>query len=194
MTRTAPAATRRQRSLEPVVVTCRRCGGGFTSRARHMVTVRCAHCGHANRVRRDQPVHASPTPPAAEPVIPRPAPSAARPPAPVAAAAGDDALDDDDGETYIRDGRGQLVLAEWTGDGRLVPARLSPGRQRQEMIRRGYQENPDAPPGGCHITETQPVVQPCPLAAAESVNGLRVCSAHHHALTSSLRFPATSHT
>jgi hypothetical protein len=128
------------------------------------------------------------------PAFPAPIEDEPRMQAAAAAVADDEDLADDDGETYVYDERGQLVPGEWTPDGRLVPAQLSPERKAAELAARGYRENPAAPVGGCHITETAPVVQDCPLVAEADFAGLRVCGPHHHALTARIRKTATSHT
>jgi len=103
----------------------------------------------------------------------------------------DDPDDDDDGDTYIYDKHGRLVLAEWTWDGYLVPARPRLDHAA-ELAARSYQVNRAAAAGQCQITAAKPLGQEwlpaseCPGNAVHLFGGARVCDRHYRALTTPL--------
>jgi hypothetical protein len=187
----------------PVAVNCGRCSAQFLSRARHMMPVHCPRCGCSNRVKRWDAVPApiaresEKTPvggggaetrsafpdkgPAAELTACQLAPSQI-----TASGIVDDDEDDedDDDETYIYDELGRLVLAEWTVDGRLVPA--APARPRAPEVTWG-----DALAmlgwrlsrviGGCQIVEAH---QLCGMETTRRITDGWVCGPHYSALCS----------
>lgn len=130
----ATTRTRRRGTLPPVEVECPECGRRWSSTAQRHTPVHCARCGHSVRVKREPGaqaaiIAASAPPPRAVPlaairpagVVPVPAtqvvPELSRPvplPSPGADA-------DDDGETWLYDDRGVLVLGEWTWDRQAHP-------------------------------------------------------------------------
>jgi hypothetical protein len=98
---------------------------------------------------------------------------------------------DDDGGTYIYDGAGRLVLAEWSAGGYLVPAaRAEPADYAAELAARNYEVNRAAAPGCCQIATANPEPLPrqeCPAPAVNVFGSARVCGQHHRALTTPLR-------
>jgi hypothetical protein len=169
-------------ALPPVTVACG-CGHRFASRARHQMPVHCPGCGRSVRVKRPPgpAIQAPGDRRAAGHLTPGPSPPG---PAVVAIAADDD--DGDDGETYIYDERGQLVRAEWTDDGRLVPATAA-ADHAAELEMRGYIVSLASPAGACPIVNTTGVNPGlCGGAARSDFGPYRICERHHRALTTPL--------
>lgn len=163
-----------QTDAPPIKIDCLNpaCQHQWLTRAQRGQSIACPRCKRHVWVKRPVPY-----------LVPVP------PPAPAAPAAYDE--DGEDDETYIRGPDGTLVLAEWTEDGRLVPA--APQRPAEpapgitaDLAWRSWEVNPDAPPGGCRITETRGP-GPCALAYSATVSGIRVCSAHEWALSAARR-------
>lgn len=150
-----------------------------------MQPVHCPRCGHSVRVKRLQVLAAAPVQIPVRPVIQAPVPPEA------ASGAGElQAGDDDDGKTYVRDDRGCLVLAEWTEDGRLIPARSSaaaiPAQPQTTDITwagalavLGWVLDPFG--GACQIVASDGL---CDAEATRHITGGWVCPPHYSALCS----------
>ena len=102
----------------------------------------------------------------------------------------DDQADDEDDETYIYDELGRLVLAEWTEDGRLVPAAravpAAPVRPPAPEITWGDALSMlgwrlSGVIGGCQIVEAH---QLCGMETTRKITGGWVCGPHYSALCS----------
>jgi hypothetical protein len=103
-------------ALPPVAVECAWCDSQFLSRARDQMPVHCPRCKRSVRVKRYGGESAPLVCPFAD------APAAVKQSAPAPDPCIDDDDDPDDGGTTFTYHGGQLVLGEWTADGRLVPA------------------------------------------------------------------------
>jgi DNA-directed RNA polymerase subunit RPC12/RpoP len=171
--------------LPPVPVTCRACGHEWTSTAKQHSSIACPACGHHARVKRYPPaaaqVPAGP-PPQPEPQAPRPAP---HPAAPADSPGYPETDDDDDGETWLLDASGALVVGEWTRDGQLVPAPPAHISYPAELTARRWEIRPN--PAGvtrCHVILPPPPGAPagtpprhCLGLARHDIPGGTVCDA-----------------
>jgi len=177
------AVTETSERLAPVAVDCSWCRSQFLSRARHHTVVRCPRCKHAVRVKRPDRLGARPARPRAAVL---PTVSVTVPDPPISA----DDEEDDDGETYVYDKSGRLVLAEWTADGRLVPA----GRPatpvidyRAELAARNWKLRHHGALT-CYVIAMTPhgwhwvPPEECPARAEHEIPGGAICSRHYQAL------------
>jgi ribosomal protein S27E len=166
----ATTRTRQRGTLPPVEVECPECGHRWSSTAQRHTPVHCARCGHSIRVKREPGAQAAviaantPQPRAVAPAVIRPAnvapasaaqvmPQPSRPvplPSP-----GEDA--DDDGETWLYDDHGVLVLGEWTWDGRLIPVSPASIDRSAGLAVRGWQLRPNPEgPARCYVNLPPP--------------------------------------
>ncbi|HET9969190.1 MAG TPA: hypothetical protein VFQ68_13225 [Streptosporangiaceae bacterium] len=174
--------------LPPVTVDCGRCSAQFLSRARHMMSVHCPRCGHSSRVKRWTVAGPSAGP---VPALMPARESKITPVGGIGAVGGGDVVgdqaDDEGDETYVYDEFGRLVPAEWTGDGRLVPAARPAvaGPQVPEitwggaLAVLGWRLCPTI--GGCQVVEAS---QLCGAETTRRITGGWVCGPHYSALCS----------
>ncbi len=152
-----------------------------------MVSVHCPRCRHSVRVKRwNSTGYLKPGP------VPEPARETLAPAG--AGGAGDGHADDDDddgSETYIYDEHGRLVPAEWTEDGRLVPARrpsaaVAPARPQireitwaDALAALGWHLEPVS--GGCQVRTPDGI---CGAEVSRYTGSGWICARHHSMLCS----------
>jgi hypothetical protein len=180
-------SARRSAQLPPVEVICNRCGHRWSSRAKRHASIRCPHCGQSTRVRRSADAVAAGDPAPID--LPRqrrdPAPGALFPGLPFQV----EDHEDEDGETYLKDASGALVLGEWTWDGRLIPAATATVDYAAELGARDWMIDPHGIQF-CELVHLKPhgwqygaPARPCTGHASRRIPGGVICEACHDALS-----------